>query len=688
MLTLGRCFGEKAFIIQESADKSLQKITYTTKSDAVTVTDGADDHLVTAKVSRYDTADQIIVYVEGTDIDGLSQNDTVTFRISDGTNECSVVLTVKKATIGTEVSHGQNFVWKMSKTSDGYTALIIFDKALLGENVGDVLVETTLHNAIVSTDASLGNSPVGDVAQKGDWLLLDGKLENDGRSWTFFRGVSGTKYMVESTITLLDNGTVARPGVIVAQTEDWIIAFALQLNAPDRDWVGLIRISTQDPTVWEYMNGENGTMCNSFVSSPSYGVRTDSGCKMTAVRDGNNLYLLINDELITMVQECNWLGATETAACGLFNEDCTARYTGYRVVTDGEEVDILLSNVLSQGIIETNGEWTEEAGVYQNSDKVTNSGGYKVIQTIDGTKYVVSATITLSEAITDGARPGIVIAGNKQYVLAFAYCGNNIGFSMRPSWEGSLYNVNAALTDGRTVTLTVVRDGQTFYGFVDGVLANQFTCDKVNADADGVFGFFNWGSDATYSNYSVDTTEATYNTWMAKLDTENKIEMGTWTESDGAYSCSDGFKVMDLVDTDEYVVSAEISLSAALSGGARPGLVVAGNDQYVLAVAFCDGWIGLAKRTLSNEWDIPAGYVENAILATGESPTCTLTVLRQGQNFHVFINGTYIASYSYNVMNNDCSTGLFNIGCDATFASYSVDKTTDTVAVWAAKLPS
>ena len=524
------------------------------------------------------------------------------------------------------------------------------------------------------------------VSVQGTWNYSDGFLANPDNGWVIFDNADTTKYLVSVRITtsspITDGGS--RPGLVVAGNDSFVYSIGYSSN-----WVGQVTRSTTDLDNWAY--GE-------FVQVEQLA----SEAVMTVVREGNDFYLFINGNYIRKYTFD--LSGTD-AQVGIFNNYSGAMFSEFNLNTTVEVCDEWLEKTKPATTLPETGVWTEnDDGSYTNADLGINAGGFKALDTIDASKYIVSATISTTTPIPGGSRPGLVVAGNSEYVLAVAFCDNWLGLARRSTvnlgdWyfpAGYISNTTMTTGDAPSCIMTVARSGQDFYVFINNVFVAKYTYD-VDATADGMYGFFNISADATFSNYSVDTNEANVDALIATIVVEETLpEFGSWAKNeDSSYTNADagiaagGFKTLETVEGSRYVVSSKITLTAPLSGGARPGIIVAGNDDYVLAVAFCDGWLGLARRLTKDlgNWDVPGGYVENATMITGETPSCVLTVVRDGQNFYAFINGVYVAQYTYDVnAAADGAFGFFNINSSATYSEYSVDTNSAVVDEWIAKI--
>ncbi|MBQ9979049.1 MAG: hypothetical protein IJP20_04590 [Clostridia bacterium] len=521
MIQLGLAFGEKSFVIEESDNKNLVQNSYPKADDAILVTHGEGAHSVNAYISTYFESDMMIISFDAEDVNGLNFGDDITFDILINGKTFSVCLSTTQYTVnGAEVKAGEKFFFSFLKTDKGYNGILGIGYSHLGvssDNVDDIAVNTTISNVVISKDNSLGNSAIGSVSQRGDWNFIDGVLTNQGRSWTFFKGYSGTKYAVEAKLTLVQNGSIARPGVVVAQDDNWVIAFALQLNNANVDWVGLVRVSVSDPSNIEYLH-------TSFVNAPSYGVRTEDGAKMTAVRDGDDLYLFINGKLIIKLIDCEWMRGVGETAGGLFNEDCVCSYENYSYISDESIVNDLIGKTSSTvSSLPEFGNWVKnDDGSYTNPDATVFQGGFLGLATLDTDKYVATATVSVSSALKNGARPGVIVAGNSEYVLAVAFCEGYIGLVRRSALNVSDwyipagYVVNEALMGqgSPSCVLTVLRDGNCFHVFVNDNYVGKYIFDVIG---DGMFGFFNVYADATFSNYEVDTSTETIDFWTSKI---------------------------------------------------------------------------------------------------------------------------------------------------------------------------
>jgi len=523
------------------------------------------------------------------------------------------------------------------------------------------------------------------LISKGNWVESEGSYTNDATGgYKVLDLVDSTKYVVKATISLtaaLPGG--ARPGVVVAANDNYVLAVAFCDS-----YLGLAKRTTDD--TWDVPGG--------YVSNTTLTTGETPSCTLTVLRDGQDFYAFINDQFIKKYSYA--VDSDGEGAYGLFNIGAAATFTNYSVseasadITTYEGIyDTWLA--AQQPVLLSDGTWNLDEGTGAYTVTATEYGGYKVLERVDTAKYIVTSTITVPQAV-NYARPGVIVAANDTYVFAVAYFGDSITYVRRSPVSNDWNPIVTIGTDSSlknspfTTVLKVARDGQTFYVFVNDTYLCKFTYDGVSATGDGAYGFFNFESNTSFTNYSIDETSANVDA-LVLLAQPKKLVLGDWTENSGVYSndAAGGYKVLERTEATKYVVSATISLTAALPNGARPGVIVAANDSYVLAVAFCDSWIGLAKRTGSVDWDIQGeAYVTNATLTTGAAPSCTLTVLRDGQSFHTFIDGTFIKTYTYGVdANGDGGAGLFNIGAVSSFSNFSLDATAGTIATWETLLP-
>ena len=246
----------------------------------------------------------------------------------------------------------------------------------------------------------LGDSPVGGVPAVGNWNALgDGGVQASGRSYTFLEG-KGTSYVVQANLRVTMSGALPRPGLVVAQNAEWIVAACFNLSVAGTDYYGLLRVSTSDINTWEFDPYS--------VSSPAYGVRTE-GAMLTAVRDGNDIWLFIDGRLVYRALDHAWLNETEETAAGLFNEDCTSEFTQVSFTENGVA------------------EWIAKADMSRYGESVAIEGGERLIDSayiikdaeIAEASYAVQVTIRAEGTMGAQCRPGIIFGRHTANGLVF-----------------------------------------------------------------------------------------------------------------------------------------------------------------------------------------------------------------------------------------------------------------------------
>ena len=357
----------------------------------------------------------------------------------------------------------------------------------------------------------LGDSPVGGVPAVGNWNALgDGGVQASGRSYTFLEG-KGTSYVVQANLRVTMSGALPRPGLVVAQNAEWIVAACFNLSVAGTDYYGLLRVSTSDINTWEFDPYS--------VSSPAYGVRTE-GAMLTAVRDGNDIWLFIDGRLVYRALDHAWLNETEETAAGLFNEDCTSEFTQVSFAENGVA------------------EWIAKADMSRYGESVAIEGGERLIDSayiikdaeIAEASYAVQVTIRAEGTMGAQCRPGIIFGRHTANGLVFY---ETVSFS-GDEWVG-LMSVPEMLLIGdgagldcrdyvqkaggyglsAGITLTVLRHEGTIYVYVGDTLVLEKTLYDGWA-TEAVAGIFTDLCTAFFTGYSL-LTGAELDPWLEKL---------------------------------------------------------------------------------------------------------------------------------------------------------------------------
>ncbi len=523
------------------------------------------------------------------------------------------------------------------------------------------------------------------VPVRGVWTEDAGVYTTSDEGWKIVQKLNTTTFVASVDISYAAPGPGERPGLVIAANSAGLLAVV--------ECDGHLGLT--------YRTAEGGW----DVPAPYVPIEIHGGAfSLTVVREQSELYAFVNGNYIAKF-EYN-LPQYGGGAVGLHNVGCDATFRNLTFTDSRQEIDLWMSMVGGLPQVDDGGwEYNDTDGSYTNGS--FGHGGYKVMETVSGSNYVLSARISVAGEISFGARPGLVVAANRTTVLAVCYFGNKLGLVARSlgNWNTDMAVLieNSQLDTARSVVLTVVRDGRDFYIFIDGSYLAQFTyrdCSlyAMNESGDGAYGFFNFDVPATFGEYSISTSESEIATWMSMVGGLPQVDDGGWeyNEANGTYTNGSlghgGYKVMETVSGSKYVLSARISVAGEISFGARPGLVVAANRTTVLAVCYFGNKLGLVARSYG-DWNTDmAVLIENSQLDTARS--IVLTVVRDGRDFYIFIDGSYVSKFTYQdcglyAMNGsgDGAYGFFNFDVPTTYGEYSISTSENDIATWMEKVP-
>ena len=316
-------------------------------------------------------------------------------------------------------------------------------------------------------------------------------------------------------------------------------------------------------------------------------------------------------------------------------------------------------------------------------------------------KLYVEAEFNVSQVLNNDAWPkfGLMLNGKTEMVSFYVDMTTNltsqtVGIVHYPA--GQAYDwgnaVQAAVSDmaftgENTVKLAVVRDGSNVYFYVNDVLVmKQIGVLAAENTAAGIFAF---NTQMTVSNYSLKTGDAAADaiakakTDCAFFGTANGMQTSQGVDLSLDYGenvgiatvNSDGDQTLYVKNhyADTFYLETKVHVKDILAENSAPVLgLQAQNDtkavRFYLSMA-ADKSVSGAGCAINGE-NAATANATNVDLA-GEGSYATLGMLKDGDQLHFFVNGSYVMSCQETMAGN-ATAGVFGVDAAMELKEYSI----------------
>lgn len=339
--------------------------------------------------------------------------------------------------------------------------------------------------------------------------------------------VSAKKFYAETSVKIAgSNATGSAAGIVLTEGDD---RFFVMLNGTS-DGITAVNVYSMTGDVMDNYHATNyptGKVCEYTAT-----VSLENEVKLAVLRDGNNLLILINDEIQAAIDLSEVMyPITGASKVGLTGWKVQAEYTGYNIIKDEESPTIKVYNptVIQENIDASDFAWNATYDVEANEVSVgVESTGNNAIQTMalseKATKDIyVETTISIPEVNTGKwARTGLRLTTvtdegktkNLDFVLGYQknttkMFGTTVIVQRDASDAEKLTEKSFAspLTPGSTdsAKLAIAKSGDTLYFYFNGELIDSRvdTYGFFDADATVIASLLSQYTISSYSDYKV-----------------------------------------------------------------------------------------------------------------------------------------------------------------------------------------
>ena len=443
--------------------------------------------------------------------------------------------------------------------------------------------------------------------------------------------------------------------------------------------------------------------------------------KIAVYRDGNQLYVVVNDELQKVIDmSAVTYPITDACTVGLTGWKAAATFTGYSIKT-GEETPAIVSadNVPLTDANLTNWAWNvaydEKANILTfnaaESDITKSQQTLTLHETAVADLYVETILKTSETSTSVWPRAGLRLTNsdgeNVDFVIAFTKESTptyNELFAIRTTSNGtdisgtrqkySFTSIKDEISDG--VKLAIAKKGDILYFYVNDVLQATKTHEGFGANDAVTANLYSKGTTSTFSDYSVsadvdaaitDKTDifvADANKSTIFFDVLNEAngtvttnETGTWKDS----SIVNWYGV----SSSKFYTETTVEMTKSNANGSQTGLVLtSGNNRFFILlcgtpdeITYLQGY-SMTKDVMDNynAENYPNGKVtefSKKVSLTGENK---LAAYRNGNQLIVLLNDAVVTTVDLSAVKypitDTCMVGFTGWKAAATFTDYSI----------------
>ena len=530
-------------------------------------------------------------------------------------------------------------------------------------------------------NAEIGDSPIHRVKTAGWEVNDDGTVKSVGKGNQFIwftqngdpdAGTS-TSYAFTAKLKYLNSieDDYPRMGVTLASDDSAMYAFFVRLwDRSETSIAGEFFRRTYSGSIWE-MEPE--------IYNHAGNYNAEEGIRVTGVKYGSTLFVFLGDgaqeryggEFVALTSYNDVAGA---AVPGFFTMGCSVEYSDYAMTTDPNEINEILDGYISQLDVraDAHGLLSGYDAIYPKSEEtfaeisISANEGY----------YLSSITVNDVERIADVRDGTLTIQMNEdnitvvphfrqieeeQYFVSGAIAlndGMRLGdvevIIQSQLNDGKLYLFRPYINrmgDGYGIELTVPNGVYDYIMKYDGeeVSRTQFSVNGAEATLPAI-GFYSTFGQGKGGSQAVGSWNTALDPVSISVDANGKERNRYIFYKDGGDSTR--FMFETVIRTDGALVAGE---SWPMAGIVLQNTDASG-DVYRMVVLVRAGslsmadWSGRATLITWYDGDNDGRIDPQEPNYTGSRPVddegLRLTVVRDGTNLYVFINGTFIVNYN------------------------------------------
>lgn len=642
----------------------------------------------------------------GSDISGTKQNYTITSALDTLTTDGIKLGMAKK---GDAIYLYINDVLYAMKEYDGFGATDKVTPHLYSKVTTTQFTNYNIYTSNIATGMlDLEETFEADADKSTIYFDLLGMTDetepkvatNETGSWkgssiVNWHDVSTKKFYAETNVKITgSNATGSAAGMVLTEGDN---RFFVMLNRTSAGITALNVYSMTGDVMDNYhaTNYPTGKVCEYTAN-----VSLESEVKLAVLRDGNNLLILINDEIQAAIDLSEIMYPIKGASkVGLTGWKVQAEYTGYNIIEDEESPTIKVYNptVIQENIDASNFAWNatydaeaNEVSVGVESTSATATQVMTISESATENVYVESVVNTAEAGTNQWPRAGLRLTNDAGENIDFVLCytknttptlanvyavrtnaSNNDNTSLRVDYLSNNSALKTALqtkiTAKEDIKLAIAKQGDTVFFYIDGDLQGTATYDGFGVN------------DAVSAKFFSKSTSTKFVDYRVLEGYESDASKGT-----------DVMALNTSAVTDVYAETTIRTSEVALNAWPRTGLRFKNGSNYV------DFFVAFAKNTDSTVPSVNTLYSQKngsgtltdyktnpTLLSTTATTGIKLGVAKVDGTFYVFVNDTLQKTITYDGFGTDdtVTVSLYSKSTETMFTEFGLPELDETVSL-------
>ena len=553
----------------------------------------------------------------------------------------------------------------------------LYDNIFKGENFGVTVGEGVAYKT---------TNGIKLEKDKGDAPTIE--MFGGAPRYAYLNDTYSDKLYFETEITVkevLNNDAWPKFGIILNGKSESLKFFVDMTAEMTATTVGVVHQPTNGGDDWA-----------NVVSANVDNMRFTNGDKIRlgVIRDGNAYYFYVNGALVLTEQN---VFIDDKSAVGIFAFNTVLTASGYTSF-QGEN----FGAVIEDGYI-----YKTTMGIDLANDRgetptiQVNEGGprYAYLKDVYSDQLYFETEFNVSQVLNNDAWPkfGIILNGKTESLKFFVdmtaeMTATNVGVVRQPrdgadDWANVVSaNVdNMRFTNGDKVRLAVIRDGGTYYFYVNDVLVitreNAFADDK---SAVGIFAFNTVLTASGYTSLQGENFGITVNEGMIYRTTTG-IDLANDKGANPTIQVHEGgprYAYLKDIYSDQLYFEAEFNVSHVLNNDAWPkfGIILNGKTESLkffvdMTAEMTATNVGVVRqpRNGDDDWaNVVSANVDNMKFTNGDK--IKLAVIRDGNAYYFYVNGALVLTEENIFADNKSAVGIFAFNTVLTASNYTVLK--------------
>lgn len=541
------------------------------------------------------------------------------------------------------------------------------------------------------------------------------------QQYIFFKDLYDTKYYAYTYVNvkkILNADAFPKFGIVAANKGN-ALYYCVEASdlAPDRD--SLTVSGSLDSLVWNW-----GELSYSRFPSVTTGSYTGyDKVKLGVVRDGSSFYFYVNDKYTGKRMNVSGFGEQDKSYVGLLTMNIAAEFSDYGFSTDDEVIDNMILKTYGDTFGDSVFGQVSSSGFSYGDDHGDNpfivqsevEQQYTYLLDAKSTNYMFTTKITASDILNNDPNPkfGIIAGTNGGYSHCFMIDAVGLANSSKPIYVSGIigtgdYNWNGMITydyttgkytDDGYVELTVIRQGELFYLFVNGNYVAEVADTSIISATDATTpGLLTMNIAAKYFDYSYTEDASKINAYLEGVSSSSILgnACGNIKGVSGGFDISteeSGFVVQTGSEQqwvffknswdENFVIKTKVTASQVLNSDQFPkfGLFAFNNNNTLFYNIEAPGLANNSRvnyvtgKLGTSEWDWNGLTFVDSISTgkfTGEDYV-ELSLVKNNGVFYLFVNGQY-ATKVENIVgmgaDDKAAVGFLTMNIEAKFFDY------------------